>query len=341
MVEVSVILPTYNRAGLLKGAIEALLSQDVDAVMYEVIVVDNNSTDETRSVVDAARRTSRNLAYVFEGRQGVSFALNTGVAASRGRVIALTGDDCRVARNWVRKIHETFERHPEIGFLGSRVVPHWNTAPPPWLTEEHWAPLALTTYGGVCFYTNSERQVCLLGKAFRREALAAAGSFDPRLGRVKGGIGSTEDADMQRRLWNQGFQGMYAPDVIITADVQPERLTKGYHRRWHTGHGRHWARMRVPEFEPSRAYIAGVPLHVFREMILSFVKCMRHRFSAGSHAAFTHEVKLRFSLGFVAERWASWLDTIRSTYLRARRTTLACHRVRTYEARLHGSGRDV
>ena len=251
--DVSVVLSTYNRADRLPAALDALLSQIAD-VAYEVIVVDNNSTDATKTVVEqVAGRSGGRLRYVFEPRQGLSYGRNTGIRNARGPIIAFSDDDVRVAPDWIAQLKRTFDAHPDIDYIGGRVLPHWLAPAPRWLTDAHWAPLALQDYGNQPIVSGRERAVCLVGAnlAFRRRVFEVVGLFTPSLGRVKDGIGSTEDHDMQLRTWKAGMRGLYDPGLRAEADVTPDRLTRSYHRRWHRGHGRHCAMMRLRELVPA------------------------------------------------------------------------------------------
>lgn len=265
--DVSVVLSTYNRASRLALALEALLQQ-IGAPAYEVIVVDNNSTDDTREVVSALAATDGRLRYAFEPRQGLSHGRNTGIGLARAPIIALTDDDVRVAPDWIAQLERTFREHPEIDYIGGRVLPNWLEPPPRWLTTAHWSPLALQDYGEEPMSTGRERAVCLVGASltFRRRVFETVGLFTPALGRIKDGIGSTEDHDMQLRMWRAGMRGLYAPNVVSSADVTPDRMQKAYHRRWHRGHGRHCAMMRLRELVPADMG----PLTEPRDLILLF-----------------------------------------------------------------------
>jgi glucosyl-dolichyl phosphate glucuronosyltransferase len=250
--EISVVVSTYNRADRLAVAINSLLSQ-VGAVRYEIIIVDNNSSDDTAEVVRrVVARTGRLVRYSFEPRQGLSYGRNTGIALARAPIIAFTDDDVRVSSDWIAQLKRAFDEHPDAGYIGGRVLPEWVAPPPRWLTTAHWAPLALQDYGPDVQISGRVRAVCLVGAnlAFRKEVFARVGLFSGSLGRVKDGIGSTEDHDLQLRAWRAGIHGMYVPAVAVTAEVTPDRLEKQYHRRWHRGHGRHCAMMRLREFVP-------------------------------------------------------------------------------------------
>ena len=133
------------------------------------------------------------------------------------------------------------------------MLPHWLEHPPAWLTRAHWSPLALQDYGDDPLISGRDRAVCLVGAnlAFRRRVFETVGVFAASLGRIKDGIGSTEDHDMQLRAWRAGMIGLYVPELLVYADVTVDRLDPAYHRRWHRGHGRHCALMRLRELVPA------------------------------------------------------------------------------------------
>jgi cellulose synthase/poly-beta-1,6-N-acetylglucosamine synthase-like glycosyltransferase len=305
-VDVSVVISTYNRAARLPRALQSLLAQEAEGVRFEVIVVDNNSTDDTREVVRMWEGRDARVRYVFEARQGVSHGRNAGIAEARAPVIAFTDDDICVGADWVAGVHRAFLDHPETGFVGGRVVPEWSAPPPAWLTAEHWAPLALIDYGDEPFPVGPERPICLLSAnlALRRDALHRMGGFSPALQRVKDGIGSMEDAELQHRL--AGVKGMYVPSLRAVAPVEPERATRAYHRRWHTGHGGFNARMRAEDFERSSWRLLDVPAHVYRQALTSAVGWLAGVARADTERAFRAEVQLRFAAGFLLRRWADY-----------------------------------
>ena len=275
---ISVVVSTYNRADRLPLALQAIRTQKGD-VPYEVIVVDNNSTDNTAAVVAGIIAGDRRMRYVFEPQQGLSYGRNTGIALAGAPIIAFSDDDVRVADDWISELKRTFDDHPDIDYVGGRVLPCWIEPPPAWLTSSHWSPLAVQDYGPEPVVSGPDHAVCLVGAslAFRRTVFDKVGLFAHALGRIKDGIGSTEDHEMQLRVWRAGMRGLYAPSVLAMADVTPDRLSKNYHRRWHTGHGRHCAMMRLREFVPSDlgplsqpkdlVMLFGSPAFVYSELI--------------------------------------------------------------------------
>src|SRR5918911_3535260 len=308
--EITVIIATYNRAAMLPDALESVLAQDARGVRYEVIVVDNNSPDQTREVVDSFIAPGHtNLRFLFEGRQGVAHARNTALAHARGKILAFTDDDVRVAPDWIRMIKRSLEEHPEVDCVGGKVLPLWREEPPAWLTVKHWSPLALVDYGEKNVYTNTDWPLCLVtaNLAIRREVFDRIGLFAPACQRVKDGIGSTEDHELQLRFWETGGQGLYDPRLVVHADVQPERMAKDYHRRWHTGHGRFTSMMRLKDYEVARARLFGVSSFLYKQAFLDCLTWLRFTLTGNSPMAFRTEIRLRFFLGFYRQRRSEYL----------------------------------
>jgi glycosyltransferase involved in cell wall biosynthesis len=306
---ISVVVCTYNRCELLSDALARLLEQDPADIGYEVIVVDNNSTDRTRELVESLMENHSRLRYLREYRQGLSHARNAGIAHADGAIIAFTDDDVRVEANWIRKLSRAFEEHPEIVCVGGRVLPEWESPAPGWLTRDHWSPLGVQDYGERSCYVNAERRLCLIGAnlAFRREVFARVGLFEPELQRVKGGIGSNEDMEFHLRLWQSGEQSMYLPELSAAGFVPAERMRRSYHRRRHRGHGYYYALMREEKFEQSSGRLLDVPRHVFRQMLTAAVAWLRHTLRGRAGQAFLAETRLHFLFSFVGKRSRDYL----------------------------------
>jgi glycosyltransferase involved in cell wall biosynthesis len=302
MPAISVILCTYNRADLLPGALDNLLAQEGPfAGAFELVVVDNNSSDGTRAVVEGFASRDSRVRYLFERAQGLSHARNAGIAAVRAPLITFTDDDVRVGSDWISTILEVVAEHPDADVIGGRVLPDWPTAPPAWLTTRHWSPLALVDYGDEPVRVSSDRPLCLVGAnlTVRRRAFDLVGGFAPALQRVRDGVGSCEDLEFLLRLYRAGRSGVYDPRITIHAAVQHERLDRAYHRRWHTGQGHYHALMRADGIEPSGAgSLFGVPAYLYRQALQHAIGWVRERARGDASAAFAHEAALRYFYGF-------------------------------------------
>lgn len=303
--DVSVVVPTYNRAALLPRALRSLFSQRAERLNFEIIVVDNNSSDETGAVVESLKTKSPvTLRSLRETRQGNAYARNAGIEQAEAPIVAFLDDDVEADENWVRMIKTAFERAPQIAFVGGRILPLWDRQPPSWLTPAHWAPLALLDYGkDEKVIAGADPPGLLTANiGVRREVFDEVGKFSPELQRVKGSIGSMEDHEFLLRMCRSGKSGMYLPELITRAPVEPERMTKAYHRRWHRGHGRFYAIMRDPDWERSKFQLAGVPSHMYKETARQAVLWCSRVLSGNAGAAFESECQLRFFYGFLAER---------------------------------------
>lgn len=302
--QLSIILPTYNRAASLKRALAALLRQTIEPGAYEILVVDNNSNDGTAEAV--ATFDDPRVRLLSEPRQGLSFARNAGLDAARAPLVAFTDDDVEAAPDWVETILSLMARHPEADGVGGRVLPAWERGRPNWLTRDHWAPLALQDHGDARRTFDRETPIGLIGAnvAFRRIVFDRIGRFSPDVQRVKDGIGSTEDHELLLRLYAAGGRMLYHPRLLVIARVELERCNRRYHRRWHEGHGRFHALMRTPEVERARVAPFGVPGHLLRSAARDAATWVRAALSADWDNAFLAELRLRFFKGFVWTRLA-------------------------------------
>lgn len=315
-IDVSVILSTYNRCDLLAGALKGLADQEAAQVTYEIIVVDNNSNDDTRKVVEQFAADDSRFRYFFEPRQGLSYGLNRGLVEARGGIVALTDDDLCVAADYVAQLATAFSEHPEIEFLGGKVVPLFDRHPPKWLTPLHWAPLALQDYGDEIFYVDRTKPLCLVNKSFRASVFREHGNFRPEMGRTPGRTGSAEDHELMIRIWLKGGRGAYIPKVKARAFVQSERLSKRYHRLWHFRHGRFLAQIADLKYDQATGSLLdrdvhpptwfGSPTYVYGKLIGAAVGRIVSVWN-GRADAFYFENRFCEKASFIITRFSSWL----------------------------------
>jgi len=307
--DISVIISTYNRCELLATAIGCLLEQESEGVKYEVIIVDNNSTDETRELVESfIAEGYSNLRYVFEPRQGVSYGRNAGIANAKSQIIAFTDDDVYVSKNWLASIKRAFDEHPQVDFVGGRILPQWTSEPPAWLTREHWWPLALLDFGDESFYVNTDNPICLptANVSFRREVFRIIGPFSPE-------FSGREDHELLVRLWRAGREGIYNPDLIVTAKVQPERLSKTYHRKWNITTGRFNSLMRLNESInaegryvgelPDLVTLFGVPGYIYRRLLFESFHWLAAKVKGRKVKSEQHSNHVWYLIGYITKRY--------------------------------------
>lgn len=227
-VVISAVICTRNRAGRLASALQSLARQSVPADSYEIIVVDNGSTDGTKRVVDgsAAERSAR---YVFEPKVGLSPARNSGWRAARGRYVAYLDDDAVATRGWLEAALAGFTGTGATpGCVGGRVLPRWEAAPPRWLTAKLRDYLSLIDWpGGPCELRPGQ----WLGggnSAYPRQLLASLGGFREDLGRVDRRLTSMEENDVHQQIEARRLRTLYLPAMTIYHHIPAARLR----RRW-------------------------------------------------------------------------------------------------------------
>jgi glucosyl-dolichyl phosphate glucuronosyltransferase len=312
----SIVIATYNRASDLRDTLASLAGLRADGP-WEVIVVDNNSPDDTRSVVEQATAGFPvELTYIFERKQGRSPALNAGIRAARGAIVVTTDDDVRVPADWLTRAAAGLERMA-CDYVGGRVLPLWGGPKPPWIPNrggKQWAVIALLDYGPEPIEFGS-RVPLGVNMAFRREAFDRAGLFDPHTGRRAGTLLGQEVREWCIRARRAGLRGFYVPEMTLEHIIPADRLNKSYFRRWFYWRGisramlyeRAGLDMEAPEqtaLDPSTVpHVFGVPRYLYRKALSSLTGWIRMTLRRDPVAAFEHEIWLWFFTGIVRQRW--------------------------------------
>ena len=311
----SVVIATYNRARDLRSTLDSLGAMQPDGP-WEVIVVDNNSTDGTRQVVeDMSRGFPTALRYCFERDQGRSPALNTGICAARGTIVATTDDDVRVPPDWLTQAGAALT-HLNCDYVGGRVLPVWGAPRPRWLADrpgKQWAVIALLDYGPEPIEFGA-RVPLGVNMAFRRSAFDRAGMFDPHTGRRAGTLLGQEVREWCIRARQSGVHGFYVPEMSLHHVIPAERLTRRYFRRWFYWRGisrallyeRAGLDMEAPEQTTldftTVPHVLGVPRYLYRKAVGSAAGWLRETVNRNSVAAFEHELWLCFFAGILRQR---------------------------------------
>jgi glycosyltransferase involved in cell wall biosynthesis len=288
---------------------------------WELLVVDNKSTDHTRAVVEEETVPfPKPLRYLFEPEQGRYAALNTGIRAAKGKIIATTDDDARVEPDWLTRAAAALDA---LGcdYVGGKVFPIWKGVRPVWLPNQpgggHWAVLALLDYGDkpVEFGVNGITWPLGINTATRREAFDRIALFENRLGRKAGTLRNQAQREWHLRARAAGLRGFYVPEMVVHHVVEGERLKKQYFRRWFYWHGISRAilftKLGVDMEGPDTSHldfsnvplIAGVPRYMYRTLAKHLTNLVRARLRGDTVAAFEHELWLWFFAGIAKQRW--------------------------------------
>lgn len=261
--KITVVLCTYNRCGLLPVALESVAASILpQGQEWEVLVVDNNSKDRTRQVVEEFSRCyPGRFRYLFEVNPGKSYALNAGIAAANGDVLAFMDDDVTVAQDWLQHLTAPFDSGQFAGTAG-RVVPLWNADPPSWIGRDGWAiagPLVSFDRGDEGF--DLRESPVGTNMAFRKNAFETCGDFRVDLGPSPNNEIRNEDSEFARRLFAAGKHIYYEPRAVVYHPVAEERLTKKYFLAWWFDKGRSQIRESGIPKDGGRV-ICGAPLQL-------------------------------------------------------------------------------
>lgn len=267
---ISVVIPTYNRSRLLRSALQSVgASRDIAADTVEVLVIDNNSVDETRAVVDEMRAASFpfELRYIVETHQGLSHARNRGAAEAAGFYLVFMDDDQMIHEHYLAHIGPLFA---ETGAdcIGGPLRYYNATGLPEWLPPllEHVGQFDL----GDETRALGENDDVLRGgnMVIPKTLLNTLGGFDVRLGRVGTTLFSDEETELQDRMRRARHRIVYAPTLIQYHYLDPDRLRKHHWRRHRFDHGRTVFRRRLADgdFIASRTFL-GMPRWLWIQML--------------------------------------------------------------------------
>ncbi len=227
--KLSIIIASYNRAASLLHFVRELSHQVVpDNVDWEVVIVDNNSTDGTKgAIAPLVEQNSRRFKYLLESRQGKSMALNTGLRAATGEILVFTDDDCVPDPKWLATIALEFASDPSLSVLGGRVE----------LYDKQDQPVTIRNFPEWTLIESRDQLFLFLigaNMSIRRKVLDAVGEFDPFLG-PGSRIGAVmEDLDLLYRVYRKKFKIVYSPDVLVyhnhgrTTEAQIQALNHRY-----------------------------------------------------------------------------------------------------------------
>jgi len=231
-VRISAVVATRNRASYLRKALTSLVAQTLPQELYEIIVVDNASTDNTQEVVGEFSDRP-NLRYCYEPIVGVSRARNTGWRNAQGAYIAFLDDDAVAYPDWLAKFLDTFETFvPSPGCLGGRCLPIWEAPRPDWLSDEMLSCFAIFHYADVPIILNARQWLTIGNAAYPSELLQAAGGLREDLGRKGNTLLGSADTYLRQQLDSWGFCSVYHPEIVVGHHIPASRLTKSWSRQY-------------------------------------------------------------------------------------------------------------
>lgn len=228
--ELSIVISTYNNAVSLIRTLQSVVKQDADKSLWECVVVNNASTDDTESRFEAFANEYKevNLRMVNESQQGLSYARNRGVKESKGAFVAFIDDDETINEGFVSAYLEAFHEYGAFAAAG-RVVACYETARPKWMSYYTEKMIANPMDLGNKIATIVREVVPAGGNmAFNREVFTLYGGFNTSLGRKGKELLGGEENEFFSRIRNLGERIFYVPNAVVYHHIPDRKLTPEY-----------------------------------------------------------------------------------------------------------------
>ena len=238
---ISVIICTYNRQKYIYNVLKSLALGTMEADAYEIVLVDNNCTDNTRQEVDHFCNVfpQVNLRYFVETNQGLSHARNRGIKESKGDILVYVDDDATVNPDYLRTYADWFASHPETDAAGGPIIPHYETGSEPrWMT--YFIKRLLTGYlyfGNKPGLFPGDNYPGGGNAAYRSRVFEKVGLYNVELGRNGDSLGGGEEKDIFDKMKREGMQFIYLPQAILYHSIPGYKLEADYFNRLTTGIG--------------------------------------------------------------------------------------------------------
>ena len=289
--DMTVIVCTFNRSRNLPACMKHLSDQQgVSDLEWEVLVVDNNSSDDTREVVEGMQRNlSMQLRYEFEPQQGLNYARNRGMKESSGRYFCYIDDDILVDSSWLNSLYRAL-RDQDADAVGGRIHLDPDIVLPPWITPEIRGFLGHLDYGDTAFQMDGVSQYPFGGNmSFNRRVVEKIGIFDPLKGRKGEGnkrkelYKGAETEYFHRLAATDNARIFYEPGALVYHQVLPHQLTRKYFLTIHYNAGLQKAFYDGKSF-PRR--MMGIPMFLFPQLARASWKYLWQLITRGADRAF-------------------------------------------------------
>lgn len=212
--EISVAVCTYNRADVLPKCLESLANQTAADEFFEVLIIDNNSTDDTKRIALDFCGKNTNFKYIFEEKQGLSQARNRAIAEAKGEFLAYIDDDAIADKEWVEKIISVIQNNKDIAALGGKILPWYNTEKPKWFTDE----FGLHSWGDKHLQLSLQNYPFGLSGSnmiFKKDILEKYNGFSAEYGMTGNKIAFGEESLLFNKMLKNKENIQYFPEIFV------------------------------------------------------------------------------------------------------------------------------
>jgi len=261
---ISVVISTYNRARFLNKCFESLKNQDLSKNDFEIILVDNNCTDETPDICQnfSLKNPDINFKYFIEKNQGLSFARNRGINESSGNFVTFLDDDAFADKNFLKEITVFMEQNKNVVSVGGKILLHFETSAPKWLNKYLASLLGYFNIGDNILQFNKRNYPRGSNMTFRKEIFSRCGYFNTDLGRKGGNLEGSEEKDIYSRIYSLNETVYYLPQAIVYHVVPEERTKIDFIRKQAIGVGfSEWNRVKRKGF---KMQISRIFIEIFK-----------------------------------------------------------------------------
>src|SRR3990170_1957144 len=242
--DISVVIGTHNRQNMILDCLRSLENQNDPSELFEILVIDNASTDLTKKLVLTHLKKSKvKIRYIFEQKLGHSMTRNRGIQESEGNLIAFLDDDARAERNWLHEISSSFKKSSTVMAVGGKIIPQTTVPIPDWIPEHVLPLLTFVDYGEMEKQIHPPQTPVGTNMAFRKVVFEEIGLFNTNLGRKGTRLLSGEENDFFLRMKEKNLCVWYNPDAIVYHALDSQRFTKKYIRSRVFWEGVTWSKL--------------------------------------------------------------------------------------------------
>ena len=259
----TVLMATRNRAALLKDVLEAYCGLQTPSGGWKLVIVDNGSTDNTGDVVSDFRGRLP-IQRLVEPKLGKNAALNTGLSSCEGDLVVFTDDDTFPHADWLARLRDAAETHPEHSMFGGAIAPRWALPPPDWIDWVDWGPTFTITPEWLSESELSSSSITWISgpnMAIRKAIFDSGIRFDESIGPRGLDYPMGSETELILRLSRNGHKGWFVPKAVVEHFIREEQLSK----QWVLRRAVRWGRGSY-RLAPNLKLWGSVPRHLYRDL---------------------------------------------------------------------------